>query len=134
MQNLFFISSYGIDTDVIHLLVMFEHRCLAHYLDTIVICLFKLFRHKCYLSIRIIYTWKLCTRLPCLNNAWHSCINDTNPWNNKFHTNLEWTHETYKFVMYRHPSLSNFTYFSLFVHFQWFKKLQMHYLKLHKKI
>ncbi len=64
-----------------------------------VICLFVLFRHKCCMSIHVVYTWKSCTWLLCLNNAWHSCLNDTNPWNNIFHTNLEQTHEAYKFVM-----------------------------------
>jgi hypothetical protein len=42
MQNLFFIGSYGIDTDVIHLLALFEHQCCVHYLNTNVICLFIL--------------------------------------------------------------------------------------------
>ncbi len=69
VRNLFFISLYGIDTYVIHLLVLFEHRCCVHYLDTNVICLFVLFRHKCCVSIRIVYTGKLCTRFLCLNNA-----------------------------------------------------------------
>jgi len=27
MQNLFFIGSYGIDTYVIHLIVLFKHEC-----------------------------------------------------------------------------------------------------------
>jgi hypothetical protein len=60
MRNLFFISSYGIDMNVIHLLVLFEDRCHVHYLNTNVICMFVLFKHKCYVSIRIIYTQKLC--------------------------------------------------------------------------
>jgi hypothetical protein len=41
----------------------------------------------------------------CLNNAWHSCVNNTNPWNNKFHMDLERTHKVYKFVMYEVLSL-----------------------------
>jgi hypothetical protein len=86
--------------DVIHLFVLFEHWCHVHYLNTDVICMFVLFKHECYVSIRIIYTWKLCTWISCLNNAWHSCVNNMNPWNNKFCTNLEWTHETFKFIMY----------------------------------
>ncbi len=97
--NLLFIGLYGIDMDVIHLLVMFEHQCCVHYLDTNVICLFVLFKHKCCVSIHIVYIWKLCTWLPCLNNAWHLCVNDINPWNNRFRTYLEQTHEAYKFVM-----------------------------------
>jgi hypothetical protein len=53
--NLLFIGLYGIDMDVIHLLVMFEHQCCVHYLDTNVICLFVLFKHKCCVSIHIVY-------------------------------------------------------------------------------
>jgi hypothetical protein len=74
--NLLFISSYGIDTNVIHVPVLFEHRCCVHHSKTNVICMFVLFRHKRCVSIRIIYTRKLCTRLSCLNNAWHSCVNN----------------------------------------------------------
>jgi hypothetical protein len=69
-------------------------------LNTNVICLFVLFKDKCYMSIRIIYTWKSCTQIQCLNNAWHSCVNNTNPWNNIFCTDLEWAHEASKFMMY----------------------------------
>jgi len=54
MQNLLFISLYGIDMDVIHLLVMFELRCHAHCLNTNVICLFILFKHGCYMSIHVV--------------------------------------------------------------------------------
>jgi hypothetical protein len=61
MRNLFFIGSYGIDMDVIHLFVLFEHRCHVHRLDTNVICLFVLFKHECCVFIRIVYTRKLCT-------------------------------------------------------------------------
>jgi hypothetical protein len=43
--NLFFIGSYQIDIDVIHLLIFFEHQCL----NTKVICLFLLFKHGCYM-------------------------------------------------------------------------------------
>jgi len=96
---LFFISLYGIDTNVIHLLVLFEHQCRAHCWDTNVICLFILFKHECYMSIYVVYTWKSCTQLSCLNNAWHLCLNNTNLWINKFRTNLEWTYEAYNFVM-----------------------------------
>jgi hypothetical protein len=46
MWNLLFIGLYGIDTDVIQLLVLFEHRCYVHYLDTNVICMFILFKHN----------------------------------------------------------------------------------------
>jgi hypothetical protein len=99
--NLLFIGSYGINTDVIHLLALFEHQCCEHCLDTNLICMFVLFRHECCVSIHIVYTQKLCTRLLCLNNAWHSCLNNTNPWNNKFCMDLEWTHEAYKFVTSR---------------------------------
>jgi hypothetical protein len=84
VRNLFFISLFGIDMDVIHLLVLFEHRCCVHCLNMNVICLFVLFRHECCVSIRIVYTQKSCTQLPYLNNAWHSCVNDTNPWITNF--------------------------------------------------
>jgi hypothetical protein len=99
VQNFFFIGSNKIDTNVIHLLVLFEHQCCVHCFDMNVIYLFILFRHTCYMSICVVYTQKLCTWLPCLNNAWHSCLNDMHPWNNKFRTNLERTHEAYIFVM-----------------------------------
>jgi hypothetical protein len=46
MRIFFFIVSYGIDTDVIHLLVLFEHQYHVHCLDTYVICLFVLFTHE----------------------------------------------------------------------------------------
>ncbi len=98
MWNLFFIGSYGIDMDVIHLLILFEHQNHAHCLDTNVTSLFVLFIHGCCMFIYVVYTLKLCTQLPCLNNAWHSCLNNTNLWNNKFHVDLEQTHEAYKFV------------------------------------
>ncbi len=97
---MFSICLYGIYTNVIHLFVLFEHRCCVHCLDMNVICLFVLFRHECCVFIHIVYIRKSCTRLPCLNNAWHSCVNNMNPWNNKFRTDLEWTHETDKFVIY----------------------------------
>ncbi len=100
VRNFLFIVLYGIDTNVIHLIVLFEHQCLVHCLNTNVTCMFiLLFRHGCCMYIHIVYTWKSCTQLLCLNNARHSCLNDTNPWNNIFHMDLEQTHETYKFVM-----------------------------------
>jgi hypothetical protein len=101
MQNFLFIGLYGINTYVIHLFVLFEHQCHANCLNTNVICFFILFRHGCYMSIHVVYTWKSCTWLPCLNNVWHSCLNNTNLWNNKFCTYLEQNHEAYKFVMLR---------------------------------
>jgi len=54
-RDLFFIGLYEIDMDVIHLFVMFEHRCHVHCLNTNAICLFVLFRHECCVSIRIVY-------------------------------------------------------------------------------
>jgi len=99
VQNILFIGLYGINTNVIHLLVLFELQCHVHYLDTNVICLFVLFRHEYCVFICIIYTQKSCTQLPCLNNAWNLCVNNMNPWNNIFWMDLEKTHETYKFVM-----------------------------------
>jgi hypothetical protein len=40
--------------DVIHLFVLFKHRCHVHCLDTNVIRLFILFKHGCYMSIHVI--------------------------------------------------------------------------------
>jgi hypothetical protein len=97
--NIFFIGLYGINTNVIPLLVLFEHWYHAHYLDINVICIFVLFRHECYMSTHVVYTQKSGTQLLCLNNTWHLCLNFTNLWNNKFRMNLEQTHEAYKFVM-----------------------------------
>jgi hypothetical protein len=99
VQIFFFIGSYEIDINVIHQLILFEQRCCVHYLNMNVICLFVLFIHECCMSIHIVYIWKSCTWFPCLNNAWHSCVNDMNPLNNRFHMNLERNHETYKFVI-----------------------------------
>jgi len=47
----FFIGSYGIDTNVIHLLELFEHRCHVHCLYMNVICLFVLFKQGYRMSI-----------------------------------------------------------------------------------
>ncbi len=116
-RNLFFISFYEIDMDVIHLFILFEHWCHVHCLNTNVICLFVLFKHECCVLICIVYTQKLCTQLPCLNNAWHLCVNDTNPWNNKFCTYLKWTYEAYKFVMYVCNSMKMFNFMTC-VHFE----------------
>jgi hypothetical protein len=100
MWNLLYISSYGIDMDFIHLLVLFEHWSHVHlFRHECHICLFVLFKHKCCMSICVVYTQKSCTRCSCLNNAWHSCLNNMNLWNIKLHIDLEWTHEAYKFVM-----------------------------------
>jgi len=57
--NLLFIGSYGINMDVIHLLVLFKHQYCVQFLDTNVIrlmyhlnmnvvCLFMLFTKKSY--------------------------------------------------------------------------------------
>jgi hypothetical protein len=56
VQILLFISVYEINTNVIHLLVLFEYQCHMHCLDMNVICLFVLFKHGCYMSICVIYT------------------------------------------------------------------------------
>ncbi len=105
MWIFFFIGSYRIYMDVIHLFILFEHWCHMHYLNMNAICLFILFKHKCCMFIHVVYTRKSCMWLLFLNNAWYLCLNDMNPWNNKFHTYLEWTHETYKFVM--RPNITN---------------------------
>ncbi len=87
--NFLFIGSYKINIDVIHLYVLFEHWCCVHCLKMNVICLFILFNHRCCMSIRVVYTKKLCTWLLCLNNAQYSCLHNMNLWNNRFHTDLE---------------------------------------------
>ncbi len=94
-----------IDMDVIHLLGVFEHWYHANYLDMNFICLFVSFTHKCCISIHVVYTRKSWTQLLCLNNARHLCLNNMNLWNNRFCTNLDWTHETCKFVM--HSKINN---------------------------
>jgi hypothetical protein len=99
MRNLFFISSYGINTNVIRLLVLFEHWYRAHYLNTNVICLFVSFKRRCCMFIHVVYTRKSYTWLLCLNNAQHSCLTNMNLWNNKFRMDLEWSHEACKFLM-----------------------------------
>jgi len=106
---IFFIGSSRIYMDVIHLFILFEHWCHMHYLNMNVICLFILFKHRCCMFIRVVYTRKSCMWLLFLNNAWYLCLNDMNPWNNKFCTYLEWTHETYKFVM--RPNITNLSGF-----------------------
>jgi hypothetical protein len=99
VRNVFFIGSYGINIDVIHLLVLFEHWYHVHCLDTNVICLFISFKHGCCMSICFVYTQKTYVRLSCLNNARHLCLTNINLCNNKFCTDLERTHEDCKFVM-----------------------------------
>jgi hypothetical protein len=42
VQNLFFMGFCGINIDVIHLFVLFEHQCCAYCLNTNVICIFIL--------------------------------------------------------------------------------------------
>ncbi len=60
------------------LITIYKWRCV-HCLCMNVIWLFVLFKHGCCMFIHIVYTQKLCTSLLCLNNAWHSCSNDTKP-------------------------------------------------------
>jgi hypothetical protein len=55
VQNLFIISSYEMDTNVIHLFVLFEYQFHVHCVNTNVICLF-VFKHGCCVSIHVIYT------------------------------------------------------------------------------
>jgi hypothetical protein len=95
MLSFIYLYYWNIDV-IIHLLVLLEHQCYVHCLNTNVIRLFLLFRHGCCMFIHVVYTWKSCTWLLCLNNAWNLCLNNTNLWNNK---DLEWTHEAYKFLM-----------------------------------
>jgi hypothetical protein len=56
MRNLVFLGLYGINTNVIHLLVLFEHIYHAHCLDTNVIYLFVSFKHGCCMSFHVVYT------------------------------------------------------------------------------
>jgi hypothetical protein len=77
--------------------------------DTNDICQFVFFIYWCCMFICVVYIWKLCTwQLPCLNNAQQSCLSNMNPWNNRFHMDLEQNHEACKFVMWRH----NFPFWS----------------------
>ncbi len=69
VQNLLFIGSYGINTNVMNLLILFEHQCCAHCLNMNVICIFVLFKHGCCMSIHVVYTRKSCTQLPCFYNS-----------------------------------------------------------------
>ncbi len=93
-----------------HKLVWSRHGCHSyiHIIWTLMSC--PLFKHECHMHVHyclhmdimclfMFFTHESHTQLPCLNNAWHSSLNDTNPWNNKFCTDLEQTHEAYKFVM-----------------------------------
>jgi hypothetical protein len=56
VQNLLFIGLYGINMNVTHLLVLFEHQRLVHCLNINIICLFILFKQKCYMFIHVVYT------------------------------------------------------------------------------
>jgi len=58
VQNLFFISLYGIDIDLINLFVLFKHQCYTHYLNTNVICLIILLKHEYCMFIHDIYRQK----------------------------------------------------------------------------
>jgi hypothetical protein len=61
VQNLFFIGSYEIDMDVIHLFVLFKHRCHVHCLDTNVICM---------LDMNVVCLFVLFTYKSCAQNFW----------------------------------------------------------------
>jgi hypothetical protein len=74
------------------------NNCM-HCLDMDVICIFVLFKQGCCMFIHVVYTWKLYTRLSCLNNAQHLCLTNMNLWNNRFLIDLKRTHEACKFVM-----------------------------------
>ncbi len=78
--------------------ILFKHDVIHIYsncLDMVVV------------FICVVYTQKSFTWLPCLNNAQHSHLNNMNLWNNKFHTDLKWTHEAYKFVVYDQNIVKN---------------------------
>jgi hypothetical protein len=86
---------------------LFKHKCNMH------VCIFS---HKCCMSIHVVYTWKLYTQFLCLNNAQHSYLNNKNLRNNKFCTNLEWTHVACKFVMFPWHSKNQATIPIDFIH------------------
>jgi hypothetical protein len=54
VQNLFFIDSYCLKMNVVHLFILSKHKCNGHYLNMNVICLFILYKHRCYMSICIV--------------------------------------------------------------------------------
>jgi hypothetical protein len=58
VRNLLFIGSYGINTNVIQLLMLFKHWYHMHCLNMNVICLIVSFNHGCCISICVVYTWK----------------------------------------------------------------------------
>jgi len=89
---------------IFHKFIWNKHGCYSFTCIVLILMPCALFKHKCYTPIHVVHTRKLCTGLPYLN--------DTNSWNNKFHTNLKQTHETCKFVMCLFFS-SNF-FFSIF--------------------
>jgi len=70
-----------------------SHQYHSHCLNTNVICLFILFKNICCMYICVVYIQKSYTQLSCLSNAQHSCLNNMNLWNNRFHTYLKQTHE-----------------------------------------
>jgi len=84
---------------VFHRFVWNRHGCHSFICNVWTSMSCALFKHKCCVSIRIVYIWKLCIKLLCFNNAWHSCVNDTNLWNNRFRMDLFQIHEAYEFVM-----------------------------------
>jgi len=60
MQKKNFEGFYGIDTDIIHQFVLFEHQCHVHCLNISIICLFVLFVlllyvYLCYLYIKVMH-------------------------------------------------------------------------------
>jgi hypothetical protein len=100
VKYIFYKFVWNRSMDVIHLLILFEHQCHAHCLNTNVTWIFVFFRLKCGMSIHVVYTQKLWIWISCVNNAWQSCWNNTNLWNNRLHMDLEQTHEACKFVMW----------------------------------
>ncbi len=68
-----------------HKFVWNKHRCHSSTCIVWTSMSCALFRHECCVSIYVVFTQKSCTRFSCLDNAWHLCVNNTNPWNNKLY-------------------------------------------------
>jgi hypothetical protein len=61
MQNLVFIGSYGIDLNIVHIFVFFEHRCHSHCLtpNSVPICIvytWMLYVYSCHLHMKVVHT------------------------------------------------------------------------------
>jgi len=116
VQNLFFIGSYGIDINVFIYVYFLNINVMCIVLTIIsyayLYCLsWMLYVFLCCLHMKVVYTTSMF--------KWHSCLSNTNPWNNKFHTNLKRTYEACKFVMYVFATLhTSKCFIKHFINFQ----------------